>query len=119
MSKLLEELKKKELFHGSITSLTRVMHSLDFTWKQESNRRYLMEKEDIVRARFFFLKEYVKNRKSANSLPTIFMDETWIFQRGAETRSWIDEKPESVRRPQGDGGRRYIFLTLSIETFQN
>lgn len=116
VSTLLAEVKEKELFNGSKSSLLRILHNLDFTWKIENNKRYLMEREDIAQARFTFLRKYVANKKGtlienvAEPLQVIFMDETWIFQKGSPTRSWQDESSSSVRRPQGDGGRRYLLI---------
>ncbi|KAJ8939886.1 hypothetical protein NQ318_023226 [Aromia moschata] len=40
----------------------------------------------------------------------VFLDETWIFAKGNQTKSWQDESKKSVRKPEGYEGKRFIVL---------
>lgn len=106
---LLQVLKEKDIFHGSISSLRVILHKIGFRYKKDDPRRGLMELPNIALARIRFLREYVRNLKSENSRQCVFLDETWVFENGTTCRSWQDDNVKSVRKTKPEG-RRYIVL---------
>ncbi len=99
-------LKEKEIYHGSISSLTQVLNQIGFSYKKDDPRRALMEKPDVTKSRRTFLKCYMDNEALGSAkLPYVFLDETWIFSNGSVRKSWQDEDVRSVKKNTGDGNR--------------
>lgn len=98
------ELKEKELFYGSVTSLRRLLGELDFKWLKDNPRRGLMELSNISLKRVQFLRQY-KQLKNEALYQFVFLDETWIFENGTLNRSWQNENVKSVRTMKVDGKR--------------
>lgn len=85
--------------------MTRLLHSIGFSFKLEDGRRGLFEQEHIAASRATFLREYFRNKNDELYDP-VFLDETWIFARGSVKRSWYDSNKESIRKkPLGEGKR--------------
>lgn len=105
IKKLQEQLQNKEKYHGSVSSLLRLVKSLGFIYKKEDNRRALMEKPVIADKRRRFLTSYMANANLAERKPCIFLDETWIFSNGSFRKSWQDKNLKSVRKETGEGYR--------------
>lgn len=110
MQTLNAELKTKHLAQISRTSLHRVLPTIGFKFKKESNRRALVEKTNIAAMRGHFMRKYIENLKSPLSREVIFLDETWIYSKGSARKSWQDDDVKSVRKPEGYDGKRYIIL---------
>lgn len=96
-SSLKKMLNERDLYSHSICSLRKLLISIGFEYRKDCNRRALMEQEHIRLARIKFLKEYHRNFISIN-LETVFLDETWIFSKGGQRRSWQDSDPASVEK---------------------
>lgn len=101
----MQALQEKDIFHGGITSLGKVLHNIGFRFKKDNPRRGLMELPNIALARVRFLQDYVKNLKSENGLACVFLDETWIFENGTTCSSWQDTDVKSVRKIKPEGTR--------------
>ncbi|XP_072398158.1 uncharacterized protein [Diabrotica undecimpunctata] len=111
---LWSQLKDKELFNGSTTSLKRLLKELGFEWMKDNPRRGLMELPNVVCKRVQFLRTY-KEAKDEGIYQFVFLDETWIFQNGIIGHSWQNENIKSVKTTKTDG-KRYIILHAGNET---
>ncbi|KAJ8942070.1 hypothetical protein NQ318_004095 [Aromia moschata] len=107
---LKEELKVKCVLDANINTISKLLSNIGFKYKQDDNRRALMEKTNIALLRCEFLRKYMVNRNSNTSRQLVFLDETWIFAKGNQTKSWQDESKKSVRKPEGYEGKRFIVL---------
>ncbi|GLV38139.1 hypothetical protein CBL_10106 [Carabus blaptoides fortunei] len=92
-----ESLKKKDVISFGSTTLYKVLCDIGFKYRTDDNRRSLCEKNYIVEQRISFLRKYRMN-KATDQLAVIFLDETWIFGRGSQRRSWQDESVLSVKK---------------------
>lgn len=110
LASLSTELKTKQILNISTTTLRTLLLHLGFKYKKDSNRRALMERSNIVTKRSQFLRKYRENKNSPVSRTVVFLDETWIFSKGSESKSWQDDDVRSVRKPQGFDGKRFIVL---------
>lgn len=73
-AKLLPLLKGSNLFHGGTSSLYRLLHKLHFESRKIKQRKYLMERSDIVTARCIFLRQI----RRCDLKKVIFLGETCI-----------------------------------------
>lgn len=103
----------KHIFHGSLSSLRKVLQAIGFKWKKDDPRRGLMELGHIALKRVNFLSSYVKS-KDEGLYQFVFLDETWIFKDGTISRSWQDSDVKSVKSTKVDG-KRYIVLHAGNE----
>lgn len=95
----------------SLPSLSKIIKSLGFRYKKTQNRKCLCEMSHIVSKRHEFLRNYIKNLKSESPKPFVFLDETWIFSKGGEKRSWQDNSVRCYQQPTKCGsGKRYIIV---------
>ena len=103
--KLLISLKEADLFHGAKTSLSEVLHKLNFKWKKIDKRKFLLERSDIVAARCIFLRQI----RACDFNNVIFLDETWVNAGHCVSKAWADESLKSSRKlPSGRGGRLIV-----------
>lgn len=109
LATLQKVLKEREIIQVCVQTLSKLLKSCGFKFKKECNRRYLCELAHIAHKRVVFLKNYVKNLELSER-QLVFTDETWIFSKGQCRTSWQDDTPKSVRKPLGDGGKRFIIL---------
>ena len=72
--KLLKSLKEAGLFEGKKTTLSTVLHKINFEWRKIYRRKLLLERCDVVSARCQFLTKI--RRCDINEV--IFLDETII-----------------------------------------
>lgn len=109
---LWSQLKEKELFNGSTTSLNRLLKELGFKWMKDNPRRGLMELPNVVLKRVEFLR-YYKEAKDEGIYQFVFIDETWIFQNGIIGHSWQNENIKSVKTTKTDGKRFVVLQNIS------
>ncbi|KAI4463747.1 ig(immunoglobulin) and lrr(leucine rich repeat) domain [Holotrichia oblita] len=107
---LQEVLEHRNILQTSSTSLRRLLHLLGFRFKKDDNRRALVEKNDIAVLLFSFLRKYQTILTCSLQRDIVFLDETWIFSKGSQTKSWQDGNIKSVRKPEGYDGKRFIVL---------
>lgn len=69
-----------------------------------------MERSNIANKRAVFLRKYQENKMSSLPRTVVFMDETWIYAKGSEKKSWQDDSTKSVRKPDGFEGKRFIVV---------
>lgn len=88
-------------------------------WNKEldikNRRKKFIEKNGIATLRFSFLRKYNEMLTSPLRRDIVFLNETWIFSKGSETKSRQDDNIRSVRKPKGYDGKRYIILHLGTE----
>lgn len=104
---LLQTLRHKIDFKGGKTSLRKVLLQLGFKWrKTKTNRKILIEKNDIRDKRIAYLREINRLRKQGR--PIIYMDETYILSSHTSSKAWSDDSSEGLHCPVSKGDRLII-----------
>ncbi|XP_063223737.1 uncharacterized protein LOC134537671 isoform X4 [Bacillus rossius redtenbacheri] len=100
---ILKEIRERQIdYYGGRSSLHKLLKKMGFSWKTVDGRKALIENENIVLQRIDFLRKYKEEKERGANF--IFVDETWIFQRGTVSKSWQDKSLQSAkRRTVGDG----------------
>ena len=109
ISKIAEELKEKDVFHGSKESLRRIILQMGFKYAKVDGRKFLMERPDVVASRARFLREMQRIKQSHQNI--VYLDETWINQNYTVAKCWTDTtSPQAtgVKQPTGKGSRLII-----------
>ncbi|KAB0805444.1 hypothetical protein PPYR_02414 [Photinus pyralis] len=108
---LLAVIKLKDLCDLGRTSLFYALKEMGFKFKMTNNRRGLCEQSHVVSMRNVFLRKYIKNLESEIPHDFVFLDETWVFSRGATKRTWQDDSVKSLQQPhKASDGKRYIII---------
>lgn len=107
---LRDKLSETGVVNISATSLWRVLLSLGFKYKKEDNRRALCEQPQVAALRTDFLQKFVEAQNHENPRSRVYLDETWVFQKGGLKRCWQDENIRSVKRGKSNEGKRYVIL---------
>ncbi|KAI4467863.1 hypothetical protein MML48_2g00015386 [Holotrichia oblita] len=58
---------------------------------------------------------YMYKEISSTPRPVVFLDETWIYEKGNKGKSWQNDSVKSVRKPEGYDGKRFIILHAGTE----
>lgn len=104
-------LREKAIVDVSTSTLWRTIRNLGFCYKKTDNRKVLCELSHIVAKRHEFLRRYVENSESKSPKAMVFLDETWIFARGAEKRSWQNSSIRCFQQPKKTGnGKRFMII---------
>lgn len=103
---ILFKLKEREFGDIGRTSLWQVLHNIGFKFKKEDNRKALCERSPVVHKRIEFLRKYTKFKEEGATF--IYLDETWIFSKGATKRIWQDDNIKSIKHTGGEGKRHII-----------
>lgn len=107
----LEKIRSREICDIGRNSLSSVLKQLGFKYHKTNNRKILCEQQHIVSKRWSFLRKYLANLKSENSKPVVFLDETWIFAKGNQTKySWQDGSKYCYSRVSSGNGKRYVIV---------
>lgn len=107
LANLLQTLRHKIDFKGGKTSLRKVLLQLGFKWlKTKTNRKILIEKNDIRDKRIAYLREINRLRKQGR--PIIYMDETYILSSHTSSKAWSDDSSEGLHCPVSKGDRLII-----------
>lgn len=110
---LLQRIRDKEIIEIGRTSLYRLIKSIGFQYSIDGNRRGLCEKPHIAHMRVKFLREYMEYKENLSYVykQVVFLDETWIFQRGQNKKIWHDSSVKSVKdASQSSHGKRYMII---------
>lgn len=90
--------------------MRRLLHRIGYTWTRVDGRRFLKERPDVVAKRCRFLRQY--RDLCAEYDHVVWVDETWIFRRGAmKFKTWqnlMDVRSCPVKTCST--GKRYIVL---------
>lgn len=75
--KLLEKLRKENIFPYTRDSLRRLLKANGFHWKKcQNKRKILMEKPHILHWRYKYLRAIKKYREQNRNI--VYIDETWV-----------------------------------------
>lgn len=105
LKKLNNTLKETGLFHGSETSLWRLLRKIGFRYKKCDKRKIVMERSDIVLARCSFLRA-TKNIEDWDNV--VFIDETWLNANHTVGKIWTDDTAHCSTKPPSGKGQRLI-----------
>lgn len=114
LKSLQRNLREKQLLEASTGSLSILLKEIGFKFKKSCNRRALCEMKDVRMKRVFFLRKFMNNKTSPNPKKCVFLDETWIFARGANKRTWQDDSVKSVKNTNSEG-KRFMILHAGNE----
>ena len=82
---------------------------IGFRLASVDERRFLMERDDVLSARFKFLKDMKPFISSDRTI--VYLNETWVNQNPTVPKCWVDttsEKALGVWVPTEKGGRWII-----------
>ena len=98
-------------------SVWKIMHNIGFTYKTNNfNRKFLMERAEIVAKRNDFLFKMKDARETG--MPIIYLDETWVNVNLTLDKIWIiDDNDEAFRKPIGKGSRIIVVHAGSTDGF--
>jgi len=107
---ILNSVKKKNNYTGSLRSMQRLLKNLKFSYKKCSDgRKFLMERNDIVSLRCTFLRKMYTLRVNNDTRPIVYLDETWVNQNHSRTIAWQNETNSiGLKIPTGKGGRLIV-----------
>lgn len=97
-------------------SINTWIHKIGFKFKTGCNRKFLCEHPSIRMKRIAFLRHYAEEKKLKNYKP-VFLDETWIYSKGGNRKSWQDGTKATSSTKTGDGDRYIIVHAGSNEGF--
>ncbi|XP_045174542.2 uncharacterized protein LOC123535853 [Mercenaria mercenaria] len=107
VGKIHKELASDIGFHGSITSLRKILKNLGYRWKKcGSNRKVLMEKPDVSRLRCEYVRKVKQYRDSGYDL--VYLDETWIDTSHTAKYCWQSVEERGVAAPFNKGQRLIV-----------
>lgn len=105
-------------FSCSAPSIGKWIHKIGFRFKKEDNRMHLMELQHIRMKRVEFLRQYTLH-KSMQIFQPVFIDETWVFGKGANRKSWQDGTHATTSKKTGEGTRYIIVHAGNSKGFIN
>lgn len=109
----------------SRTSLSRILHKLQFVYEKRNRKSMLIDREEIVRWRRSYLRK-IKDYRRANR-KIYYLDETWVTAGHTTGKAWVDRSVKSYRdaflrglstgieNPTGKGNR-LIIVHIGSET---
>nr|XP_022913139.1 uncharacterized protein LOC111423981 [Onthophagus taurus] len=94
-------------YGGCPESLRKILHGIGYRWrKTKTNRKLLMEKNDIANLRCTFLRNVKQYREAKR--PIIYMDETYIHSSHTNAKNWDDNTNTGLQKPVSKGDRIII-----------
>ncbi|XP_063243049.1 uncharacterized protein LOC134542598 isoform X2 [Bacillus rossius redtenbacheri] len=112
---ILKEIRERQIdYYGGRSSLHKLLKKMGFSWTTVDGRKALIENENIVLKRIDFLRKYKEEKERGANF--IFVDETWIFQRGTVSKSWQDKSLQSAKRRTVGDGKRFIVVNAGGRT---
>ncbi|KAJ3652178.1 hypothetical protein Zmor_018166 [Zophobas morio] len=94
---------------------------MGFKYKYENHRKILIERPDIVAKRIKFLKCYLKYKADYPDVKFIFLDETWIYKRGSQLKTWVHDNmhTKNYKATKFEGQRFTVLHAGSSDGFIN
>lgn len=106
--KLLDVLQEDIDFKGSRETLRKILHKIGFRYKKsKSNRKVLIERNDISAWRANYLQK-IKENERGEQKQVIFLDETYIHASHTAGRCWQSDDVDGVLNPVSKGNRWII-----------
>jgi len=90
--------------------MKRLLKELKCSYKKcNDERKFRMERNDIVALRCKFLRTICTLRKNNDRSPVVYLDETWVNQNHSRTRIWQnEEETEGFKVPTSKGGQLIV-----------
>jgi hypothetical protein len=106
-SKLRKIMEEKTGFSGSQSSILRLLRKMGFRYRRcNVERKFLVERRDIVVTRMEFLRTMHNIRSSGDTQPIFYLDETWVNQNHSLKYIWQDSnRSGGLKVPVGKGSR--------------
>lgn len=105
LRKLHFSLRETGLFHGSLSSVRKIVKGLGFVYKKFNSRKVLMEKPSVALLRCQFLRK----THSIDIEKAVFLDETWLNENISQDKGWTDGTVKgTIGSPLGKGKRLII-----------
>ncbi|KAG8268245.1 hypothetical protein J6590_108454 [Homalodisca vitripennis] len=103
-----EKMRSDINFTGSKSSVSRILRRMGYKWrKTKTNKKILMETQDISYKRFVFLKKISQYRAEQRAI--IYTDESYIDSTHVSKKGWSDDSTAGLAVPLSKGNR-LIFL---------
>lgn len=113
--KLLNVLRDEIDFNASRETLRKLLREIGFRYKKtQSNRKVLIERNDISALRASYLHK-IKQNECGEKKPVIFLDETFIHSSHTAGRCWQSNDVDGVLNPVSKGNR-WIIVHAGGET---
>lgn len=100
-------------FKCCVKSIHTWVRQIGFKFRKNDNRKFLMERPCIQIKRRHFLRQYLRHKRMQLYQPVV-LDETWVFSKGGNRKSWQDGSMATTSKKTGDGCR-YIVLHAGKE----
>lgn len=108
LQKLLLVLQEEIDFKGSRETLRKILRKIGFRYKKtQSNRKVLIERNDISAWRATYLQKIKKNELGEQK-PIVYLDETYIHSSHTVGRTWQSDDMDGVLNPVSKGSRWII-----------
>ena len=116
--KLVALMRDKIEYKGSVSSMYTILKSLGFKYRRTNDgRKFLLERGDIVAARQKFLRTLHNLRRTGDTRPIFYLDETWVNQNHSRKDIWQDSTGRGgLKIPIGKGSRLIICHAGSAKT---
>ncbi|KOB74093.1 Uncharacterized protein OBRU01_09807, partial [Operophtera brumata] len=101
--KLLNVLQDEIHFKGSRETLRKLLHKMGFRYKKtQSNRKVLIERNDISAWRATYLQK-IRHNECGEKKTVIYLDETYIHSSHTAGRCWQSNDEDGVLNPVSKG----------------
>jgi hypothetical protein len=100
-------------FKCCVKSIHTWVRQIGFKFRKNDNRKFLMERPCIQIKRRHFLRQYLRHKRMQLYQPVV-LEETWVFSKGGNRKSWQDGSMATTSKKTGDGCR-YIVLHAGKE----
>jgi transposase len=107
MEKLRTLLRENIHFKGSYSTLRRLVLELGFKWRKTvNNRSVLIERYDIKKLRYDYLKKMAQYRKENRCI--VYTDESYVLTNHVQNQGWGDENGPPLKKKLSKGQRFII-----------
>ena len=117
VNSILKQIKSPDSirFKGGREILRRILKEMGFVWRKSTdNRKFLMERSDIVAQRINFLRQMKKYREEGREI--VYTDESYVNAGHAVTRCWQTDSI-SLTAPISKGERMIIVHAGTMKGF--
>ena len=115
LKSVLLQLKEDIGFKGEKEYLRKLLKAIGFKFKKCKNKRFLMERTDIVAQRARYLRRMKKNDElGENKKLVVYLDETWIHPTYTVSKCWQSNGVEGVLK-NNSAGQRWIIVHAGSE----
>lgn len=100
-------MKSETEFQGSKETLRKIIIDMGYKYKKcESNRKVLMERQDIVAWRARYLRSQMHNdSRGDDKRPVVFLDESYVHKNYTVSKCWQSSDEKGVLKKESAGQR--------------